>query len=204
MTVIKILFIILLIVPIAFFMRFIIGRLSSETPKQSYTDDQIRAYRTPKKRRQKGYGTEKKANTTKASSSSRTSNTSYPEKKRKTLADKAPNQKERPAGAGNKRTSVYTPRQPAKWQRSERVPFGEAEGFDTYRKSLSSGKTDVPSRSANGDKLPLDSDELLLSNKRKKNRSDKAPSKRQLRKNRERARKRDMKKRKKERKQEGR
>ena len=195
-----------------------------ETPKQSYTEEQIRAYRTPKKRKRKKTAVEKRTDASKTSSSPRSSKSNDPGRRRKTSSGRAPSQKERPAGSGrqterpagsgrqterpagsgSKRTSVYTPRQPAKWQRSERVPFGEAEGFDTYRKSLSSGKTDVPSRSANGDKLPLDSDELLLSNKRKKNRSDKAPSKRQLRKNRERARKRDMKKRKKERKQEGR
>lgn len=201
MTFIKIVFVILLLIPIALLMRYFVSRLSREVPRQAFSPMKSRAEKKAEKARKKA---EKNDRNKKNKGSGKDKNQAplktY-DKPSENRASHRPSEKE-----------GYTPRQPKQWERSERVPFGEAEGYkvrpekrvkpsDAVRRR--EGSVNTPSGNDDTEEIAFAEDKKEAKKPRKKNRSDKLPTKRQLRKNRERARKRDLKMRKKERKQEG-
>ena len=189
MIVIKIIFIIMLLVPIIILMRHMLTGLSSESPAQ--TDPDVPVGRKISHRSKSRSSTAKKSGTTNKDRTSGKGRTKTQNSTRvRTKRD--PARGEKPVGT-TKRGSTYTPRQPEKWQRSERVPFGETEGYHVEPPQNRNKETaDAP---AENKKTPAVN---------RKNRSAKSPTKRQLRKNRERARKRDLKRRKKEQNNQGR
>jgi|GEM_PF-2611380 len=202
MTVIKIVFVVLLLVPVAILMRYLLVRLSAETPAQTDPDVPVAQAGSRIRRSSESRDAGKGRSKGKPNPMGR-----FRKKPAQAKATAATDDRAAPEKKGS--ASTYTPRQPEQWQRSERVPFGESEGYhvDPPRKYSAGGsgaaQRQRPSDAARqrhieetGEAQPAAEEKPA---KKNRHRSEKSPSKRQLRKNRERARKRDMNKRKRER-----
>ena len=145
MTLIKILFILLLLAPVALLMRYLIVQLRRETPKQPFTGEdaelELSAREARELRRAKKQAKQAEKQARKAEKQA-----GRPDKQRKRPTARTRTQ-ERPAGAGQaqgargQKSGGDTPirqrktqgRRPEELHRSERVPFGEAEGYRVVR-----------------------------------------------------------------------
>lgn len=234
MTVIKIIFVILLLIPIGMLMRYLLGKLSAEVPAQT---DSVEI-RSGRKRKIRRGPKATKARTGAASG-----------KADRKVQEKAPERTD------NRENDSYRSRQPKEWSRSDRVPFGESQGYKVPQPGNRKRRTEAspwrrdpeeienpwrrepeeienpwrrerekiesPWRSQNAadrrkpsdavrervaedsasveipqsPEIPVQEPQPISERKTRKKRSEKSPTKRQLRKNRERARKRDLKKR---------
>lgn len=251
MTVIKILFLIMLLTPIGFLMRNLIQRLGTETSagmSRTYEDD-VRVITRKEKRAalkaRNGHNdparSHRDANSdNEADTNSKTRSDRYSKSGAVSNGKSGANASQKTGAVSSRKSRAnvnpkpetdndkelsYTPRRPEEWHRSDRVPFGESEGYkvDPPRKKPKYYNNDNPKqwqRPSDALRQRNEEEAIRLRNEaketqeeqtkeadkntksRKKNRSDKSPTKRQLRKNRERARKRDLKKRQQERKQE--
>ena len=108
MTVIKIIFVILLLIPIGMLMRYLLGKLSAEVPAQT---DSVEI-RSGRKRKIRRGPKATKARTGAASG-----------KADRKVQEKAPKRTD------NRENDSYRSRQPKEWSRSDRVPFGESQGY---------------------------------------------------------------------------
>ena len=208
MTVFKIIFIVLLLIPIALLMRYFLGRLSKETSAQ--TDSSLPVVK-------------RKRTVNDDDNSPRNVKNRSERRDRKNGDDESMRDKVQATAVRDADSSSYTPRRPEQWERSDRIPFGEAEGYRVeapkkrrpiaenpdvkkWRKPSDAARERSEEEALKAQKrLTADETEDSIAfekestGKKKKNRSGESPSKRQLRKNRERARKRDLNRRKKER-----
>ena len=215
MTVFKIIFIVLLLIPIALLMRYFLGRLSKEAPAQ--TDSSVPVV----KRKRTVSDDDKNSRNMKKIRSERRDRKNGDDDSMRDKVQVA--EKKTRTAVQDADSSSYTPRRPEKWERSDRIPFGEAEGYRVEvpkKRRPIAENPDVKKWRRPSDAARERSEEEALkaqkrltadgtqesiafekesTGKKKKNRSEKSPSKRQLRKNRERARKRDLNRRKKER-----
>lgn len=197
MTVIKIIFVLLLLIPIAFFMRFLLGMLMAEVPRQVMTPQREKLSRQEKAARK---AAEKEARQARQRAAKKGITVQPGGRVDGAYTDAAGADPRTSGGrpAGSK--SNYTPRRPEEVHRSERVPFampagqGETTGGqrgsgDAYNAGGSGSAYGSGARSA------ADTPAVTPRPSARKARSEKQPTKRQLRKNRERARKRDRKRR---------
>ena len=171
----EIIFILLILLPMALMMRYFISKLSSEKPRQRRSAEEDMKWDNPLKGRFK----RRKKN---------------PEKRKKSPENKSTGQQEAPRKRPGRQTAPAqnTPngsyRRPAELKRTQRIPFSELygqmeAGSDAHYQAENTGSVSdsvaqrVSARRAAAKNAP---------------RSEKEPSKREKRRNRERARKREL------------
>ena len=204
MTVIKIAFVILMLIPIAVLMRYLLSRLYQEPSGQTDTDG------SPPRRRKKEQKADKK--TDKKETEGRTTQKRENENKKRGEKPIRAHEKDAPRSRSSTgRSSSYTPRKPQELKRSKRVPFDESLPKKTgytqpgrvrpsdaaVKRRAQEEKVQQPPRQASMQTSNEETLESWIENApiKRKPRSERKPTKRQLRRNRERARKRDMKRR---------
>ena len=214
MPIIKMIFVLLLLIPVAILMLWLIARLRDEVPKQPDEDIRERKRRKKEKtsRKERRAARKQQENAVRSGDAERTVDTaagiSGAEKNtpdgsgrsgRSSTASGAASNRHSGAAYGRQRSAGHGAvsgrssaddglRHPQELKRSERVPFEQ---------SLPPARSNAASSAGRSETLQFPGTEggrTSADNAKKGTRSEKRPSKRQLRKNRERARKRDLKK----------